>query len=97
MVALIGYDPSTFGLSKLYNLSRLEQVHGDFDTSFRSNEFMQQAAGANIQLSFAAPRHQEQNGLCKDGVYFPGVRHVHVSMIHECVGEVSTASPIRLT
>jgi transposase InsO family protein len=55
----------TFGPSKLYNLSRLEQVHGDFDTSFRSVEFTHLAAEANIRLSFAAPRHQEQNGLCE--------------------------------
>jgi transposase InsO family protein len=72
--------------SQLYNLSKLEQVHGDFDTSFRSNEFTQLAAKANIRLSFAAPRHQEQNGLCEANwrnirdLAYALMNHAHMNM-----------------
>jgi transposase InsO family protein len=54
-----------YGPSESFNFSQLDHIHGDYDAVYRSKEFTRLAAEANIQLSFAAPRHQEQNGICE--------------------------------
>jgi transposase InsO family protein len=54
---------ASYGPSATFNLSQLTRIHGDFDSTIRSQELTQLAQDANIRLSFAAPRHQEQNGI----------------------------------
>jgi transposase InsO family protein len=54
-----------YGPSESFNFSQLSHIHGDFDAVYCSNVFTRLAAEANIRLSFAAPRHQEQNGICE--------------------------------
>ena len=45
-----------------YGISR---IHGDFDSVFKSPEFKHDCKEHNMRLTLAAPRHQEQNGLCE--------------------------------
>jgi hypothetical protein len=43
-----------------YTISSIEQVHGDFDTTFGSREFTRLMTDQGIRTTYAAPRHQEQ-------------------------------------
>jgi transposase InsO family protein len=54
-----------YGPSATFNISQLNRIHGDYDTVFRSEEIIQLARQSNINISYAAPRHQEQNGICE--------------------------------
>jgi transposase InsO family protein len=53
------------GPSPGYSLYDLEQLHRDFDSTFWSQEFDRLASEAIIRISYAAPRHEEQNGICE--------------------------------
>jgi hypothetical protein len=46
-------------------ITDLEQLHGDFDCTFRSEEFTKLMSDAGVRVTYAAPRHQEQNGICE--------------------------------
>ena len=53
----------SFGPGTEINLYMLTHIHGDYDPTFRSEEFRRLTANYNIKVTFAAPRHQEQNGI----------------------------------
>jgi hypothetical protein len=53
------------GPSAGYTLTDLEQLHGDFDSTFRSEEFTTLMSEAGVRVTYAAPRHQEHNGICE--------------------------------
>ena len=82
----IKYWTTHYGPSQSFNFSQLDHIHGDFDAVYRSNEFTRLAAEANIKLSFAAPRHQEQNGICESNwknvrnLAYALMNHAHVDM-----------------
>ena len=44
---------------------RIQYIRGDADSSFLSAEFQQWAIDNKIAADFAAPHHQEMNGLCE--------------------------------
>ncbi|KAG7340238.1 reverse transcriptase RNA-dependent DNA polymerase [Nitzschia inconspicua] len=54
---------TSYGPGAEFNLNMINRIHGDFDPTFRSEELRRNAAQYNIRISFAAPRHQEQNGI----------------------------------
>ncbi|KAG7372377.1 integrase core domain containing protein [Nitzschia inconspicua] len=54
---------TSYGPSAEFNLSMLSRIHGDYDSAFHSEELCAKAAQYFIKVSFAAPRHQEQNGI----------------------------------
>ncbi|KAG7340335.1 reverse transcriptase RNA-dependent DNA polymerase [Nitzschia inconspicua] len=54
---------TSYGPSAEFNLSMLSRIHGDYDSAFRSEELRAKVAQYFIKVSFAAPRHQEQNGI----------------------------------
>jgi hypothetical protein len=56
---------TTHGPKAGYTLTDLEQLHGDFDSTFRSEEFTTLMSEAGVRVTYAAPRHQEQNGICE--------------------------------
>jgi len=43
----------------------IDYIRGDADSSFLSAEFQSWAIDSNISVSFAAPKHQEQNSICE--------------------------------
>jgi transposase InsO family protein len=52
-----------FGPSVTFNLHSIKHIHGDYDSSFTLKDFMDGCNNAGIKVTFAAPRHQEQNGI----------------------------------
>jgi transposase InsO family protein len=52
-----------FGPSVTFNLHSIKHIHGNYDSSFTSKDFMDACNNAGIKVTFAAPRHQEQNGI----------------------------------
>jgi hypothetical protein len=69
-----------------YTISSIEQVHGDFDATFRSREFTRLMTDQGIRTTYAAPRHQEQNGICESNwqhirnIAFAFMNDAHVDM-----------------
>jgi hypothetical protein len=47
------------------NLSNLQHIRADAGTQFTSAAFIQSCNDKGIKVSVAAPKHQEQNGLCE--------------------------------
>jgi hypothetical protein len=47
------------------NLSNLQHIRADAGTQFTSAAFIQSCNNKSIKVSVAAPKHQEQNGLCE--------------------------------
>ncbi len=78
---------SSYGPSATFNLSQLTRIHGDFDTTFRSNELSQLARDSNINVSFAAPRHQEQNGICESN--WRNVRNLAFACLNDAKMDMS--------
>ena len=60
--ALASYAAS-YGPSTEFNLSSILRLHGDHDSAFTSEQFKELEQKYLIKLTFAAPRHQEQNGI----------------------------------
>ena len=52
-----------FGPHATFNLHNIKHLHGDHDTAFTSKSFLDMCNAAGIKVTFAAPRHQEQNGI----------------------------------
>jgi hypothetical protein len=48
-----------------YTMSEIEQIHGDFDAACRSQEFVTLTSEEGVRITYAAPRHQEQNRVCE--------------------------------
>jgi transposase InsO family protein len=68
------------------SFSSLEQIHRDFDAPFRSQEFVKLTSEAGVRITHAAPRHQEQNGICESNwrnirnLAFAFMNDAHVDM-----------------
>ncbi|KAG7362456.1 integrase core domain containing protein [Nitzschia inconspicua] len=54
---------TSYGPGIDYTMHMMRRIHGDYDSAFRSEELRSKFAQFNIKISFAAPRHQEQNGI----------------------------------
>ena len=52
-----------YGPDATFNISRIHEVHGDFDSVFKSAEFLTLCEQNHIKVTLAAPRHQEMNAL----------------------------------
>jgi hypothetical protein len=69
---------TTHGPTPGYALTDLEQLHGDFDSTFRSDEFTTLMSEAEVRVTYAAPRHQEQNGICESNWKIYENWHLHL-------------------
>jgi transposase InsO family protein len=76
-----------YGPSATFNISQLNRIHGDYDTVFRSEEIIQLARQSNINISYAAPRHQEQNGICEAS--WKNVRKLAFSFLNDAQVDMS--------
>lgn len=56
---------SDYGPSTTFNLHHLKKLCGDADESYFSTDFLRVLQEHHINGTFAAPRHQEQNGICE--------------------------------
>ena len=54
---------TTFQPNATFNLYRITHFHADHNSSLTSAEFEKWADFYQIKLTFAAPRHQESNGI----------------------------------
>ena len=48
-----------------FELGDVDTVHADAGTAFKSDEFVSDCEQHGIKVTFAAPRHQEMNGICE--------------------------------
>ena len=65
--------------------TNIDQVHADAGSAFTSKEFIQDCESHGIQVSFAAPRHQEMNGICERT--WANIRNIAFSfLVHARVG-----------
>ena len=68
-----------------FNAYGITQVHGDFDTVFKSEEFRTDCKEHNMKVTTAAPRHQEMNGICER--QWANIRNIAFSfLVHARVG-----------
>lgn len=68
-----------------FNAYGITQVHGDFDTVFKSEEFRTDCQEHNMKVTTAAPRHQEMNGICER--QWANIRNIAFSfLVHARVG-----------
>jgi hypothetical protein len=69
-----------------YKMSDIEQIHVDFDATFRSQEVVALTTKEGVRITYAAPRHQEQNGICEANwrdvrnMAFAYMNNAHVDM-----------------
>ena len=68
-----------------FEIGDVDRVHADAGTAFRSEEFISDCEQHGIKVSFAAPRHQEMNGICERA--WASVRNIAFSfLVHARVG-----------
>ena len=48
-----------------FELGDVDKVHADAGSAFKSAEFVSDCEQHGIQITFAAPCHQEMNGICE--------------------------------
>ena len=48
-----------------FEIGDVDKVHADAGSAFKSAEFTSDCEQYGIKITFAAPRHQEMNGICE--------------------------------
>ena len=68
-----------------FEIGDVDRVHADAGSAFRSEEFISDCEQHGIKVSFAAPRHQEMNGICERA--WASIRNIAFSfLVHARVG-----------
>ena len=66
-------------------MTDVQQIHTDAGSAFKSDEFTQDCEEYGIKVTFASPRHQEMNGICKCA--WANIRNIAFSfLVHARVG-----------
>ena len=48
-----------------FHIEDVDKIHTDAGSAFKSAEFISDCEQHGIKVTFAAPRHQEMNGICE--------------------------------
>ena len=68
-----------------FELGDVDKIHADAGSAFKSAEFTSDCEQHGIKITFAAPRHQEMNGICERS--WQNIRNIAFAfMVHARVG-----------
>ena len=68
-----------------FEIGDVNNVHTDAGSAFKSAEFISDCEQHGIKVTFAAPRHQEMNGICEQA--WQSIRNIaFASLVHARVG-----------
>ena len=68
-----------------FELGEVEKVHADAGSAFKSAEFTSDCEQHGIKITFAAPQHQEMNGICERS--WQSIRNIAFAfLVHARVG-----------
>ena len=74
-----------FKPNSTFEIGDVNKVHTDAGSTFRSAEFICDCEQHGIKVTFAAPCHQEINGICERA--WQSIRNIAFAfLVHTCVG-----------